>query len=404
MARLAAYILEALESLLRNKMRTSLTLLGMVIGVAAVVCVYGLSAGAQASINSGANSSNNPTLIIDPDPKQSDPGLAQLSFRDYIRLKTDLSGVATRITPVYSAFQDFTRRFNIRNGAKRLLIDGFSWYGGDQKFNVKAGRAISEADELGAANVCVVSEDLAHRLFAGADEALGQPLDIKGTRFTIVGVADTSSGTASNYFGGSYFFVLPFTTFNNFAPGKIDSLYIWLPSLDEESSVRATALERLAQIHGERAKYDVTSMRDQIKMITRFLSVVGVGLTAIGAISLFVAGIGIMNVMLVTVTERTREIGLRKSIGAAQNDIALQFVVEAALISVIGGALGFLISAPILLLASNALASKLGSGFAVPYASAFAFSFIFSLAVGLAFGVYPALLASRLNPVEALRS
>lgn len=403
MTRLLEYIVEAFHALMRNKARTILTMLGMLIGVAAVLSVYGLSTGAASALKANVNSGNNPSLNVAPDPQQANPAIAQLRYRDYTVVKESLSGLATRVTPFFQPQNGGTNIFQLRYQTKHVVAFGFSWYGGDERLIVQAGRNLSAEDARGDANVALVNHDLAVQFYGSDEHAIGQELDVHGTRFAIVGVANTDTGTASNIFGGTYFFVLPFTTFNNFSPESMSGLLVWLGSPDDEDEAKQIVLDTLHRTHSKRAVYKVESDREELEQFKKALDAVSAGLTAIGAISLLVAGIGIMNIMLVSVTERTREIGIRKSIGANRGDIVLQFLSEAALMSAIGGLLGFALSLLVLDVAASALAAKMGP-LLIPYGNLLLYGLTFSIVIGVLFGVYPALRASRMDPVEALRS
>ncbi|HUA08631.1 MAG TPA: ABC transporter permease [Candidatus Acidoferrales bacterium] len=405
MTRIFAYAGEALAALGRNKMRAILTMLGIFIGVGSVDAVYALSTGAAAAISDTVSTGDQPALTIYPDPQQADPAIAYLSYRDATAIAQSGASAIRRAIPDYSLFYNNARIYNVRQGGgnKKVAAFGFSWYGGDADLLVLTGRRLSAQDESSAAQTALVSAGLAEKLFGSDANAVDQSVDIRGTRFRIVGVTDKDQGTASNYFGGTYYFVLPYTTYHAFEAGRTDALLIWTNSPEDEAAAKASALDELHRSHGAAAKYLVQSTRESIEQFDRVLNIVAIGLTAIGGISLFVAGIGIMNIMLVSVTERTREIGIRKAIGAKSSDIVLQFVIEAVLLSLAGGVLGYFLALGIIALCSGYLANKFGP-FVVPYATLFGLALLFSLVVGVLFGVYPALRASRLAPVEALRA
>lgn len=405
--RLFEYVREALDALMRNKTRTILTMIGMFIGVGAVDAVYALSTGAAAAITTSVSSGNQPSLVVYSDPTAADPSLARVTYRDSLELAGNADASISRVVPYYSAFiaNNTQRRVLVHQSgaAKALVAFAFSWIADDDNLFFLAGRNFSQSEIDGAQNVVVVSPDLAYQIYRGNDAALGQYINLGGTRFRIVGVINKDKGNAQNYFGGTYYFVLPYSTFHNFQPGNADALLVWTPTAQDEAPATDEIKTYLAHAHGPRAVYKIDSTREQLKTFKRVIDVISISLTAIGAISLLVAGIGIMNIMLVTVTERTREIGIRKSIGARPGDIVLQFLIEATLMAVAGGFAGLLLAVMIILLAAGFLQDKFGS-FVIPYATVVALAFVFSFVVGLTFGTYPALRASRLDPVEALRS
>jgi putative ABC transport system permease protein len=399
------YVREALDALMRNKTRSFLTLLGMVIGVAAVDAVYGLSVGAAKAINAAFLSGSDPSLVVYVDPKQADPNAARMSYRDADFVGANAGGAVARVVPFYSFFlsSESNRYVTVRDGNKKVAAFGFSWHADDPSLKLLDGSGFSDDEVVSGARVCLISRDLAIHLYGSEQSAIGQTLTVNGSRFVIAGVPDPSDGTGGKgYFGGSYYFILPYTTFHAFVPGSIDGLMIWAQSAGAEDAARNATLATLAHAHGAYAKYRVNSIREQLQQQQKIINVIAVSLTAIGAISLLVAGIGIMNIMLVAVTERTREIGIRKSIGARREEIVAQFLTEAGFLSLIGGAAGLLLGIAAIALAKGALAQTLGS-ITIPWPTVVIYAFLFSLGVGLTFGVYPAARASRLDPVEALR-
>lgn len=400
------YVREALDALLRNKTRSFLTLLGMVIGVAAVDAVYGLSVGADRAINAASLTGSDPSLLVYVDSKQADPSAARMNYRDADLVAANAGGAVARVVPFYSFFYSLqrSRYLTARNGNKKVAAFAFSWQADDPGLKFLAGSGFSDDEVASGARVALISQDLAIHLYGSEHSAVGQTLTVNGSRFEIAGVPDPNDGTAAkSYFGGSYYFILPYTTFHAFVPGSIDGLLIWTQSPATEDAARAATLATLTHAHGAYAKYDVDSTREQLEQQRKISDVIAVSLTAIGAISLLVAGIGIMNIMLVAVTERTREIGIRKSIGARRDEIVAQFLTEAGFLSLIGGAVGLLLAIGVIALAKDALTRILGP-IAIPWPTVVIYAFVFSLGVGLTFGVYPAARASRLDPVEALRS
>jgi putative ABC transport system permease protein len=399
------YLREALDALMRNKTRSLLTLLGMVIGVAAVDAVYGLSVGAAKAINGAFVTGSDPSLVVYVDSKQADPDAARMSYRDAQVVAANAGGAIARVVPFYSLFLsgERSRYVNASNGNKKVAAFAFSWQD-DPGLKLLAGSGFSDDEVASGARVSLISQDLAIHLYGSEQSAIGKTLTVNGSRFEIAGVPDPDDGTGSKgYFGGSYYFLLPYTTFHTFVPGSIDGLLIWTLSPQTEDAARSATLATLTHAHGAYAKYSVDSIREQLEQKRKIIDVIAVSLTAIGAISLLVAGIGIMNIMLVAVTERTREIGIRKSIGARRGEIVAQFLTEAGFLSLIGGAAGLLLAIGVVALAKDALERTLGP-VVIPWPTVVIYAFVFSLGVGLTFGVYPAARASRLDPVEALRA
>jgi putative ABC transport system permease protein len=395
--RLAAYVAEAFEAIWRNRTPSLLTLLGMIIGTSSIIAVLGISKAASGGISGTLDSFGDPGISISVDPDQNDPQSAAIQFRDARIIGAALQGKLRDIEPAYQ------RQFTLRAGSRKYTTFGVA--DGDyhpDSIVLLAGRRIDSADLASGARVCNLTRALADRMFDGA-AAIGQVLRVGGSRCTVVGVYAEIKGGLFNSAGANDFFTLPYTMFHDIAPGPTDGLSLYAARGVGVGEIGDGVSAVLRRLHGPGAKYVVQDNTVTLQTFNTVLGVIANALTAIGGVALVVAGIGIMNIMLVSVTERTREIGLRKSIGARNADIALQFLLEAVLLSLIGGGIGTAIGFFGVAAAYGSIAALVGPA-PIPYLLIVSVAVGFSTLVGTVFGTYPALRASRLDPISALRS
>jgi putative ABC transport system permease protein len=399
-SRLSAYIAEAFEAIWRNRTRSLLTMLGMIIGTSSIIAILGTSKAASGGIQATLASLGDPGISLNVDFQQDDPNSAQIQYRDVRIIADATAGKVAHIEPAYQ------RNMTLR--ANKVKYATFGGSGSDyptgSSLTLSSGRFIDANDMATGAHVCLMSGPLALRFFPdGPDAAVGQVLRAGNARCTIVGVyADVKAGFLTAL-GAGEFFVMPYPFFHEIFPGPVDALqYYAAPGVSAGDATDAiiTVLHRL---HGERAKYVSQDNVEALKQFNSVLGVVATGLTAIGGVAMLVAGIGIMNIMLVSVTERTREIGLRKSIGASRSDIMLQFLLESILLSVIGGGIGMALGLGVVLGAYKLIEPLVGPA-PIPYLLIVTVAVGFSTFIGTVFGTYPALRASRMDPIAALRS
>jgi putative ABC transport system permease protein len=397
MSRLLAYFREALVSLGRNKARSALTMLGMIIGSASIITVFGISKASTSGIAATFTSFGQFPVSVAVDQSADYSGTSQIQFRDVRTVADALGSQAAYVMPTWN------RTFLITAGNKHQYVSTSA----DGSYHTDAlvmadGRKIDEQDVATDAHVAAISIDLAQKFFGA--HAVGNYLRINGERYEVVGVYSDIKGSLFNTLAGT-FVVVPYTTFYTYLAhgAPADNILVY-PSnpLDADAAGKA-AVAALKHIHGDRAQYIVENTAQLLNSFQQTLNVIGLGLSVIGAIALVVAGIGIMNIMLVSVTERTREIGIRKSIGASQGDIALQFFTESIVLSSLGGAIGAAIGIGFTVVAAALLSNELGE-MLIPYTLIVGIAVLFSFLVGTVFGTYPALRAARMDPVEALRS
>jgi len=404
----------AIQSMLANKLRSVLTMLGMIIGVGAVIILMSVGAGLQNMITSTFEELGTNLLFVQPSNPEA-PGLAALAPGLATNTLTmddaEAIGRLRSVDAVVPANENFVK-IVAGNSDVLAVIDGSTpdykvVYG----FDMAAGQFISDVNVARRDMVVVVGNKIAEELF-GDEEAIGRQVRIRDKRFTIIGVM-APRGLSSFGFSWDDLTIIPITTyqarlFPMKTPAGDDAVQQMSVQVGDGWSLEAateeieTVLRRRHRIkEGEDADFSVISPEQLLGTFETITVALTVFLGLIGSISLLVGSIGIMNIMLVSVTERTREIGLRKAIGAKRRDILLQFLLEAAMLSLSGGAIG-LIGA--WLISEGISMIDLG-GFtldAVVSPLIVLVAILVSVFIGLTSGIYPAMRAARLNPIDAL--
>jgi putative ABC transport system permease protein len=399
--RIIATIRIALRALRRNKLRTFLTMLGMIIGVAAVIAMVSIGNGAKSQVEAQIASLGQNVLSVYPGSLTS--GGARGGWGSASTLTPEEADlIATEVPGVMGVSGEVRDR-------QQVMANGLNWntqvqgespdYLSIRAWGLSDGAMFSEADVRSAAKVAVIGKTVADQLFAGV-EPVGQTIRIRNIPFKIVGVL-LSKGVS--FFGSDQddTVIIPYTSAMRRITGRsfLSAILIEASSQDEMTRIQNDVTSLLQQRRGGRdADFTVRTQLELAEAATATSKTMTALLGGIAAVSLVVGGIGIMNIMLVSVTERTREIGIRMAVGAKGKDILLQFLIEAVTLSVIGGTIGIILGVGI----SKLLASKMDWP-SVTSVSSVVVAFFFSAAVGIFFGFYPARKASSLDPIEALR-
>ena len=394
----------ALKALTASKMRSLLTMLGIIIGVASVIVILALGNGVQGMIDEqvdklGINMMQ--TYVWG----RGDGSTMDLDPEDMSNLVEEHPDVLTGVSP-YVSFQATLRRGDEKfedtmlYGVSDVMFNSSTQSTIDGGQKLSHGRFLSWLDVVRRQNVCVIGAYLAQEAFGGAEQSLGQTLSINGVSYTVIGVLERLSNTTEMTAGGADDQIyVPYENALEIMGARYVSLYIFTSTSGETAAEAKAVIDGMLyeRFQGDEYAYYTTTMEEQANHINAMKGLVMGVLVAIAAISLLVGGIGIMNIMLVSVTERTREIGIRKSLGAKRRDIRQQFVIEAGTTSAIGGllgiALGCLVAMGVGSILGSMLTAQMGGGAtfsATPTFGTVAISFGVSVGIGILFGYLPA--------------
>ncbi len=400
-------IMEAMESLTANKMRSGLTILGIVIGVASVIAMLAIGAGAERSILGQIEGIGTNLLFVLPGGEEDVRNPKPLTQGDARALADPLQvPSAAAVAPVLNGRVEVSFAGESRGTS---VVGVTPEYAGVRNVGVAEGAFITSEQLTGRSAVVLIGTDVAESLFGRTEGLVGESIRIEGQPFRIVGVLEAQGGGATGSADDQV--LVPLTTaqarlLNRAQADEVDTIFV--QARDSESVPQA--MEEVSAVLRTRHRTDIGAddftvftqqeFLDTASTITGILTIL---LGGIAGISLLVGGIGIMNIMLVSVIERTREIGLRKAMGARKQDILTQFLIESGVLSLGGGLIGIIFGWLI-----SALVGRIAAGTGTPInpvvgLDAVLLATIFSAAVGLFFGLYPANRAAGLEPVEALR-
>jgi putative ABC transport system permease protein len=394
-------LLLALREIRRNVMRSILTILGIVIGVAAVITMVTIGGGATVQVQQQIASMGSNLLMVTPG-KRLGPGQSSGSIpfkqSDAEAISKEIGSIKA-VAPVAS--QSVKAIFGNQNWSTQVTGTDSSYIMVTNR-SIKSGRQFTDSEARSGAAVCIVGETVVKKLFGGQD-ALGEKIRLEKVSCEIIGILQ-GKGQSTMGTDQDDIVIIPLSTFQRRIAGNQDVGMMQISVQDGVSTEKVQKnIEQLLRVRrhlssSDDDNFNVMDMKEIASMLTGTTQMMTALLSAVAAVSLLVGGIGIMNIMLVSVTERTREIGIRLAIGAFEREVLMQFLVEAVVLSSFGGLIGIVLA----LAASVWLSSILSVPF-VFNAGIVIVAFLFSAAVGVIFGYFPAMKAARLDPIEALR-
>jgi putative ABC transport system permease protein len=394
----------SLRSIKVNKMRSFLTMLGIIIGVCSVIMMVAISQGATSSVTSQIQSLGSNLLIVSPGQVVQGNVKMGAGSKDTLTLQ-DINALKN-VSTVQGAAPDTTKSATVTYGdtSYSTTIEGTNPdFLTVRNRQMQQGRFFTDPEMNANVNVAVLGTDVVSNLFGNTNaNVVGRTININNIPFTVIGVLQSQGSSAAT--NNDDRIIIPITTGMDriFGSASLRNIYVSAASANQLSQTQLDLEMAIRSSHNlmpsDSEDFQITNQSDVLSTAQGVTSVMTTLLAGTAAISLLVGGIGIMNIMLVSVTERTREIGIRKAIGATRGRILAQFLIESMVLSVAGGVIGILFG----FLGSKAITQFANITTAIQL-SPIVYSFIFSFLVGVVFGVYPARKASRLNPIDALR-
>ncbi|GAB4109934.1 MAG: ABC transporter permease [Roseiflexaceae bacterium] len=399
----------ALDSLQANKLRTILTMLGIVIGVASVVALVAIGNGATASVTERIASIGSNLLTVSPGQSSGGGGPTRSQSQTLTMADAESISELPGITATAPAYQSNAQLVSSLSNSNATVVGTVPSYFTIKNLTIEQGSSFTAEQVEKSRSVVVIGSGVAEDLFSGQD-AVGKSLRIAGYSFQVVGVLEEQGGDTRGSVDDQVFIpisVAQLKLFGARASGSasllVSNISVQVTDVDQMDAVSTLISATLRHRHklssdGSEDDFNVFNQADLLETLSETTSILTAFLGAIAGISLLVGGIGVMNIMLVSVTERTKEIGLRKAVGARRSDILQQFLIEAVLVSVIGGVIGVIIG-----IAIASLINLTGLMTSVVTLPSVFLALGFSMLVGLFFGIYPAQRAAKLRPIEALR-
>lgn len=397
----------AVDSIFSNKLRSLLTMLGIIIGIAAVIAILSVGNGATSEITKTFNDFGASTISVSVSDKASVD--ATITDADIEALKNSIPEI-TRISPDNTANTTVRSDFDSRSALAFSGTSDLQYTNRSMESTITYGRYFNQSDYDDAKEVVVITEDTAAALFNGRQNVIGETIQLIGNtgntlNLKIIGIMEGTFQELQGSFDLSQmplYLALPLTTMKKLNPtvAVMNSLTVQVTDKDAIESV-SNRMVRLLETRHDTVGEDMYTATNFLQALDQVDSVLGLFvnfIAAVAGIALLVGGIGVMNIMLVSVTERTREIGTRKALGATTNTILFQFLMEAVILTLIGGIIGLVLG----ILLANGIASALDIVPTITLGSVL-LVLLFSTAVGVFFGIYPARKAAKLDPIEALR-
>ena len=381
----------AIKSIMGNKGRSALTMLGIIIGVSSVILLTGIGGGATKSITDQLSAMGTKLITVSFNRRSTTRTVDLEDLTEYVRKNSD---ILSNVAPYISG--NALAKLNSKNFYTSLDATSPE-YESIKAVELTSGRFITQTDVDNRAYVAVVGTYIQNEMFGGLDPT-GETIKLNGKQFKIIGVYEEAGDSTENSADNKV--TIPYSTATRFLKNKTISTYYLEAATEENVDLAVNSLKAfITKKFGSDSGFSVVSVSAILDTLNEVTGMMTTMLAGIAAISLIVGGIGVMNIMTVSVSERTREIGIRKAIGARTTDILLQFLIESILLSAIGGVIGIALG-----IGLGPVVEKLLNMEYVVQLNMVLLSFFFSLAIGVFFGIAPAKKAANLHPIEALRA